>query len=99
MNEILWEPANDRYDASTMAGFERFLKDTKGLSFDDYNAMWRWSVDDLDAFWGAIWEFFDVQASAPYTKVMAKRQMPGTVVVRSAGAGGQCCGTSARHGR
>lgn len=77
MNEILWEPALDRYDASTMAGFERFLKDTKGLSFDDYNAMWRWSVDDLEAFWGAIWEFFDVQASTPYTKVMAKRQMPG----------------------
>ena len=77
MNEILWEPAPDRYDASTMAAFERFLKDTKGLTFDDYNAMWRWSVDDLEAFWGAIWEFFDVQASAPYTKVMAKRQMPG----------------------
>lgn len=77
MNEILWSPTPDRYDASTMAAFERFLKEKHNLTFADYNAMWRWSVDDLDGFWGAIWEFFDVKASAPYIKVMAKRQMPG----------------------
>ncbi len=77
MSNILWTPTPERYDASTMAGFERFLKDAKGLTFADYNAMWRWSVDDLDAFWGTLWEFFDVKASVPYTKVMAKRQMPG----------------------
>ncbi|MCX8225130.1 MAG: acetoacetate--CoA ligase [Sulfitobacter sp.] len=77
MNKILWTPTPERYDASTMAGFERFLKDNKGLTFADYNAMWQWSIDDLDAFWGALWEYFDVKASVPYTKVMAKRQMPG----------------------
>ena len=28
-----------------------------------YDELWRWSVDDLEGFWGAVWEFFDVQAS------------------------------------
>ncbi|MGY9038100.1 MAG: acetoacetate--CoA ligase [Rhodobacterales bacterium] len=77
MNDILWTPTKERADASTMAEFERFLNDKRGLTFDDYNAMWDWSVTDLDGFWSAIWEYFDVQASAPYTTVMAKRQMPG----------------------
>ena len=77
MNDILWTPTKERADASTMAEFERFLKDQRGLTFDDYNAMWEWSVTDLDGFWSAIWDYFDVQASAPYTTVMAKRQMPG----------------------
>ena len=77
MNDILWTPTKERADASTMAEFERFLNEKRGLTFDDYNAMWDWSVTDLDGFWSAIWEYFDVKASAPYTSVMAKRQMPG----------------------
>ena len=67
-----------------MAQFERWLADHRGLTFDDYNAMWRWSIDDLDGFWTAIWDFFDLRASVPITTMMAKRQMPGAVW----GAGG-----------
>ena len=32
---------------------------------------------DLEAFWGAIWDYFQVRASAPYTRVLARRAMPG----------------------
>lgn len=62
MNRILWTPPQERADASTMARFERFVADTRGLTFDDYNGMWRWSVTDLEAFWSAIWEFFNIRA-------------------------------------
>lgn len=75
--KVLWTPTAERYDASTMARFERFLSETRGLSFDDYNAMWRWSVDDLETFWNAIWDFFDVRASVRPEKILVKRQMPG----------------------
>jgi len=60
-----------------MAAFERFLADTRALEFADYNAMWEWSVTDLEAFWAAIWEFFDIRASVPYTRILADRSMPG----------------------
>src|SRR6185503_10096938 len=50
-----------------------------GLTFPDYEAMWSWSVTDLEGFWSAIWEFFDVQASRPYEKVLADARMPGAV--------------------
>jgi len=60
-----------------MAAFERWLADHRGLSFDDYNAMWRWSIEDLEGFWSAIWDFFDVRASVRPEKLLVKRQMPG----------------------
>lgn len=73
---VLWTPTQERYDASSMAQFERFVSETRGLDFEDYNAMWRWSVDDLEAFWNAIWDFFDVRASVRPEKMLLKRQMP-----------------------
>ncbi len=62
-----------------MARFIRHLSDTRGLNFDDYQAMWQWSVTDLDGFWSAIWEFFDLQASAPPRAILESRRMPGAV--------------------
>ena len=46
--------------------------------FESYDALWRWSVDDLGGFWGAIWEFFDVHAGGPYSQVVDSSPMPGT---------------------
>ncbi|MCX7561689.1 acetoacetate--CoA ligase [Sulfitobacter sp. F26204] len=75
-SKVLWTPTSARYDASTMAEFERFVEENRGLTFDDYNAMWRWSVDDLEGFWNAIWDFFDIRASVRPKKLLVKRQMP-----------------------
>lgn len=75
--KVLWAPSKERADASTMAQFERFVQKTRGLTFEDYNAMWRWSVDDLEGFWNSIWDFFDVRASVRPEKMLVKRQMPG----------------------
>jgi acetoacetyl-CoA synthetase len=77
MNKVLWTPTPERADASTMAAFERFVASEYGLEFADYNAMWEWSVTDLDAFWAAIWAFFGVRASVPYEKILGSRAMPG----------------------
>jgi acetoacetyl-CoA synthetase len=70
--KLLWRPSADRVDHATMTRFAREVG-REG----DYDELWRWSVDDLEAFWGAIWEFFDVQASEPYERVLGRREMPG----------------------
>ena len=75
--KVLWTPTPERYEASSMARFERFVNQTTGQTFDDYNAMWRWSVDDLEGFWNAIWDFFDLRASVRPQTLLVKRQMPG----------------------
>jgi acetoacetyl-CoA synthetase len=55
----------------------RWLQAERGLAFEGYEALWGWSVDDLDAFWASIWDFFDVQADGDPLPVLASRQMPG----------------------
>jgi acetoacetyl-CoA synthetase len=57
--------------------YQNWLRDTRGLSFDSYDALWRWSVTDLDAFWQSIWDYFELQSPTPHSAVLAKRQMPG----------------------
>ena len=33
--------------------------------FDDYDALYRWSIEDLSAFWEALCDFYDVQFDKP----------------------------------
>jgi len=51
----------------------------RGQGFEGYDAAWRWSVADLDAFWRSVWDHFGVVAHAPPTAVLAERAMPGAV--------------------
>jgi acetoacetyl-CoA synthetase len=74
---ILWTPSPERVERAALTRYARWLSDTRGLSFDGYEALWRWSVDELEDFWASIWEYFDVQASAPYERVLGRREMPG----------------------
>lgn len=60
-----------------MTKFSQWLSDTRGLTFPSYDALWKWSVDDIEAFWGAIWDYFDIQSSTPYERVLASERMPG----------------------
>jgi len=60
----------------------RWLNETRGLSFDadtpeGYDALWRWSVGDLRAFWGSIWDYFELQSPTPFEAVLADEVMPG----------------------
>jgi acetoacetyl-CoA synthetase len=73
---ILWTPSPERAAATRLAGFERWLKDTRGLEFDGYHQMWEWSVSDLEGFWTAIIDFCDLPVSG-WREVLPERKMPG----------------------
>ncbi|HXS29126.1 MAG TPA: acetoacetate--CoA ligase [Steroidobacteraceae bacterium] len=75
--EVLWTPSAARCERSHLTAFLRWLEETRGLKFANHEELWSWSVRNLEGFWGAIWEYFDVRSSAPYDRVLARRQMPG----------------------
>jgi acetoacetyl-CoA synthetase len=75
--KLLWEPSAELAERSRLRDFIRWLESERGLSFDGYQQLWQWSVDDLDGFWSAIWEFFEVQADGGASPVLASREMPG----------------------
>jgi len=74
---VLWEPPPERREATGLARYLRWLAERRGLRFDDYNGLWRWSVEHLEDFWASLWEFFEIRASAPYSRVLDGRKMPG----------------------
>jgi len=80
--ELLWTPDPADSSASSVARFMRRLAAERGLSFATYEELWRWSVRDLDGFWSAVWEFFDVHSTQPYERVVDSRAMPGAVWFR-----------------
>jgi len=57
--------------------FERWLEARSGRRFASYDALWQWSVDELESFWQAVWEYFDLQSPTPHRTVLAERRMPG----------------------
>jgi acetoacetyl-CoA synthetase len=84
--KLLWTPSAEWVQATTLSRYERWLGDTRALTFDSYEELWRWSVTELDEFWRTIVEFFEVDLGppAPPTSptpggdtVLADRSMPG----------------------
>jgi acetoacetyl-CoA synthetase len=74
---ILWEPSPERIERAWLTRYQRWLEQRLGRSFESYAQLQRWSVDELDAFWRSIWDFFDVQADGSPERVLARREMPG----------------------
>ncbi|WP_373791356.1 acetoacetate--CoA ligase, partial [Delftia acidovorans] len=57
--------------------YQDWLRERHGLQFDSYDALWRWSVTDLDAFWQSIWDYNALQSPTPHTAVLERNTMPG----------------------
>ncbi|HQR54602.1 MAG TPA: acetoacetate--CoA ligase [Burkholderiaceae bacterium] len=76
-DEPLWRPAPARIERAHITAFLRWLERERGLMFADYEALWHWSVTDLEGFWDALWHFLDLRASRPYDRVLGARSMPG----------------------
>ncbi|MEJ7931517.1 acetoacetate--CoA ligase [Ramlibacter sp. AN1015] len=57
--------------------YQDWLRARHGLSFDDYDAFWRWSTADLPAFWQSVWDYFDLRSPTPHQAVLAEDRMPG----------------------
>ncbi|WP_327039153.1 acetoacetate--CoA ligase [Micromonospora maris] len=78
MTDVLWTPPADVLQRSRIGAYLRWLAEHRGLEFADYDALWQWSVTDLDAFWRSIWDHFEVIAHTPPTATLSGRDMPGT---------------------
>jgi acetoacetyl-CoA synthetase len=74
---LLWEPPAELKENAVITRYMGWLEKNKDLSFDGYNELWEWSVNDVEGFWSSLWEFLEVKASKPYERVLAKREMPG----------------------
>ncbi len=75
--EVLWTPSEERVERATLTRYQAWVEQRHGLSFGSYEELWRWSVENLEDFWGSIVEFFDVRLGGEPAGVLASREMPG----------------------
>jgi acetoacetyl-CoA synthetase len=79
IGDILWEPPADLRQSTEVGRFMEFVERRRGLRFAGYDDLWRWSVQDLEGFWGSIWEFFELRSHSDFETVLASQEMPGAV--------------------
>ena len=77
VGEVLWSPPADVRETSRIGDYLNWLRLHRGLEFDDYPALWDWSVTDLPGFWRSIWDYFDVIAHTEPTATLGDARMPG----------------------
>lgn len=65
MSELLWQPSAERISKTRMEAFRRLINHRYDLDIGDYPALHQWSIEQCEAFWQAIVDFFDVEFHAP----------------------------------
>ena len=53
--QLLWTPSEEVARNSNITAYMNWLRDKGIVDVDNYDALWRWSVDNIEAFWGSLW--------------------------------------------
>ncbi|MFJ2560119.1 MULTISPECIES: acetoacetate--CoA ligase [unclassified Streptomyces] len=74
----LWQPGQDRIATAGITRFQTWAAERYGAPAEGgYAALHRWSVEELESFWAAVADWFDIRFSTPYERVLGDRAMPG----------------------
>ncbi|WP_406685381.1 acetoacetate--CoA ligase [Seonamhaeicola sp. MEBiC1930] len=72
----LWEGSAKFKQNSHLNTYCNWLKDKYGLTLVEYDDLWEWSINNTEAFWETIWDYFKITSHTPYTQVLSSYQMP-----------------------
>lgn len=76
----LWRADPETASASRIAAFAQWVGERRGLDFGTpprYDDLWRWSVDNVDQFWGDIAGWSGILPGVADKDVLADGKMPG----------------------
>lgn len=76
-SEALWQASPERIKASGLTAFINWVNKEYKLNLSDYDALWQWSVDELETFWAAVWRYYDIAPGQSYQQVLDTKSMPG----------------------
>jgi len=75
--KLLWTPSAESIERTNLTRYQAWLEENRGLQFEGYHDLWRWSVSDVEAFWSSLVEFLGVRFSKPPDRVLGDGAMPG----------------------
>jgi acetoacetyl-CoA synthetase len=80
MGEPIWTPTPARIADCGLTRFAAFARERHGAPSGEYDALWRWSVDQRERFWTAMLEFAGVLRTPGRAPALQHRdRMPGAV--------------------
>ncbi len=77
MTEPLWTPDPEKAKQTRMHQFMVHAHEKGHISEATWDALYQWSVDEIEAFWAFLWDEMDVLASKRWDRVLDERKMPG----------------------
>ena len=77
VNEVLWEPSEDRKAATNLHRFLRAAEGRWGVALPTYGAAHRWSVDRLEEFWQTLWDDLGLIGDRGERILSDRDKMPG----------------------
>ena len=75
--ELLWTPDEQRKTASRLHQFMSWSSAREGAPLADYDAVLRWSIEDLEGFWSAFADWYGVRWQTTAPRALADPTMPG----------------------
>jgi len=70
MRKPLWVPPEERVKHANITRFISFVNERHDLEIDSFDQLYKWSIEKIPEFWGAMWEFGEVRASRRYDVVV-----------------------------
>jgi acetoacetyl-CoA synthetase len=72
MDKQLWAPSSNFVQSSNMYAYMQWLNNQYHFSFDNYNDLCQWSVDEPEKFWESIWHYYKIQSPSEFKRVIKK---------------------------
>ena len=78
MTKIMWKPSSEQIKKTSMYRFMNFVSDKNNVKIEDYETLYRWSIENIPDFWAAMWGFAEIRASRKYERIIdGLDNMPG----------------------
>lgn len=77
MTEPQWTPSSEDIENARITDFQRVVSERHGVDTADYRELWEWSTQNVEQFWRAVWDYFDIQSDTEPTEVLGSSSMPG----------------------
>ncbi len=70
MRELLWTPSEEVQKASNVYAFMELVNREKGRNYRNYRELYRFSVDEPEAFWDILFRYLDIVHSVGYERTV-----------------------------
>lgn len=77
MSTLIYQPDTATIHGSNLYHYMEWLDTHRALKFADYEALWKWSVDDIDSFWSSLLDYFEITYQGSFDKIRSQSEMPG----------------------